>query len=108
MPELFTRMQAATKATSLGAGLLLIAAAVKFGDSSVTIRAVATIFFIFLTAPVGAHMLARVAYLTGVPFWEGTVRDELRGKYDLQARVLRSGADPGSPPEGRGAGEPAP
>ena len=61
---------------------------------SVTTRAVATITFIFLTAPVGAHMLARVAYLRGVPFWKGTVLDELRGRYDLDAQPLRSGPPP--------------
>jgi multicomponent Na+:H+ antiporter subunit G len=91
MPELFTRMQAATKASSLGAGLILVAVALHFWDISVMTRAVATVIFIFLTAPVAAHVLARVAYLLGVPFWEGTVTDELRDRYDREAGVLTSG-----------------
>jgi len=35
------------------------------------------IAFFFLTAPVGAHMIARAAYAVGVPLWEGTLIDEL-------------------------------
>jgi monovalent cation/proton antiporter MnhG/PhaG subunit len=45
MPDLLMRMHAATKAGTLGAGLLLVAVAVHFGTTGVTIRAVATIFF---------------------------------------------------------------
>jgi multicomponent Na+:H+ antiporter subunit G len=46
----------------------------------VTTRAVLVIAFFFLTAPVGAHMIARAAYAVGVPLWEGTITDELRDR----------------------------
>lgn len=78
MPDLFTRMHASTKASSLGLGLTLAGVAVHFGAVAVTTRAVAIVFFLFLTLPVGAHLLGRAAYLSGVPLWEGTVVDELR------------------------------
>ena len=90
MPELFTRMQAATKSSSLGAGLMLLGVVACFGDVGITTRALATIVFIFLTAPVPAHMLGRVAYLLGVPLWEGTIVNELRGKYNLEKKTLSS------------------
>lgn len=79
MPDLYTRMQAATKASALGTGLMLLAVAVHFAQFSVATRAMAVVAFLILTAPVAAHMLARAAYLVGVPRWEGTVVDEWKG-----------------------------
>ena len=49
MPDLFMRMQAATKASTLGIGFILLAVAVYFGELGVTTRALATITFVFLT-----------------------------------------------------------
>lgn len=78
MPDIFMRMSATTKAATLGVGLILLAAAVFFDDLAITSRAVATVVFLLLTAPVAAHMLGRAAYLDGVPLWSGTIADELR------------------------------
>lgn len=93
LPDLFMRLQAATKASTLGVGCLLLGLAVHFQELGVTTRAVLVIAFFFLTAPVGAHMIARAGYAMGVPLWEGTLTDELR-----DARTARQLA-PGSPPE---------
>lgn len=79
MPDLLMRMHAATKAGTLGAGLLLLAVAVHFGTTGVTIRAVATIFFLLFTAPVAAHVIGRAAYFSGwLELWHATGVDELR------------------------------
>ncbi len=90
MPDLLTRMQTATKASTLGIGCLLLAVAVHFSQLSIITRALATIAFVFLTAPVAAHMIGRAAYFVGVPLWEGTVCDELRGRYDVATHALAS------------------
>lgn len=90
MPDLFTRMQSTTKASTLGIGCMFAAAAVHFGTLEVAIRALAVIIFVFLTQPIGAHMISRAAYFVGVPLWEGTRRDELRGRYDPRTHVLES------------------
>jgi multicomponent Na+:H+ antiporter subunit G len=90
MPDLFTRMQATTKAATLGVGLLLAAAAVEFGELAVTTRVIAAAVFIAMTAPVAAHLLGRAAYFLGVPLWGGAVRDELRGRYNERAHALAS------------------
>jgi multicomponent Na+:H+ antiporter subunit G len=82
MPDLFTRMQPATKGTTLGIACTLLALAVHFGDSGVTTRALAAIAFFYLTAPVTAHLIGRASYFVGVPLWNGTVIDELRGHYN--------------------------
>jgi multicomponent Na+:H+ antiporter subunit G len=78
MPDLFTRMQAATKGATLGAGCLLLAVAVHFRNPDVGARAILVIAFIFLTAPVAAHLIARAAYAVGVPLWDRTLLDQLR------------------------------
>lgn len=93
MPDLFTRMQASTKAATLGIGCLVFALAVHFGGSHVTARALLIVVFGFLTTPVAAHMIARAAYFVGVPLWERTSVDELKGRYDPRTHVLE-GARP--------------
>ncbi|MGD9891661.1 MAG: monovalent cation/H(+) antiporter subunit G [Dehalococcoidia bacterium] len=92
MPDLFTRMSAATKGTTLGVGCMLLAVGVYFPGIGITTRSLAAIAFFFVTAPVAAHMIGRAAYFVGVPLWEGTARDELRGRYDPQTHELERGA----------------
>jgi multicomponent Na+:H+ antiporter subunit G len=83
MPDLLTRMQAATKAATMSTSCIILANAVHFGDLGVTTRSVLVIAFLFLTVPIAAHMLGRTAYLIGVPLWEGTVIDEWRASGEL-------------------------
>jgi len=82
MPDVYMRMQASTKASSLAAGLMLGAVALHFGQAGVTARALAAIGFLYLTVPVAAHLIARAAYHAGVPLWEGTHVDELANAAD--------------------------
>lgn len=105
MPDLFLRMSATAKAGTLGAGLLLVGASLFFNDWTVTARAFATIVFLFLTAPIAAHMIGRASYFDGIPLWKGTVRDDLRGHYRLSTHRLETQA---APPGDKDAVEPTP
>ena len=87
LPDLFLRMSAATKASTLGLGLILLGTAVYFWQSDITSRAVATIVFVMLTAPVSAHMMGRAAYSDGVPLWENTKVDELHDYYEANQKT---------------------
>lgn len=78
MPDFYLRLSVTVKAATLGVGLFLACAGVVFPDVSVTTKVIAIAFFLILTAPVAAHMIARTAYHKGVPTWEGTVLDELK------------------------------
>jgi multicomponent Na+:H+ antiporter subunit G len=78
MPDLYNRMQASAKATSLGVALILLAVGFSFPEAESRMRAVAGILFVFLTTPVAAHLLARAAHKTGVPSWVGTQFDEFQ------------------------------
>lgn len=88
LPDTYTRLQASTKAATLGVSSILLGAAFHFADLGVTVRAVTTILFLLATAPVAGHLIGRVAYLLHVPLWERTLYDELRAHLD----------DPGSQP----------
>ena len=71
LPDLFTRMHAATKVGVLGSGLILAGVAVHFGDPSIVLRCVLIVFFLLLTAPIGAHMIGRAALRLNIPVWRG-------------------------------------
>ena len=90
LQDVFLRMSAATKASTLGAGFILLAAALYFEDLGTTSRAAATIFFLLLTGPVAAHRIARAAYIDGVHLWDKTIRDDLSGHYDRKTHELES------------------
>jgi multicomponent K+:H+ antiporter subunit G len=61
--DFYTRLHGPTKATTLGVGCLLIASAVFFSvrDDGVSLHEVLVTLFLFITAPVSAHLLAKAA-----------------------------------------------
>ena len=77
LPDLYSRMHSASKAGTLGSGVMLLALAVYADDHAVTLRALAGIAFFLLTAPLSAHLLAKVAYLAGYRLWPGSVHDAM-------------------------------
>ena len=78
LPDIYTRMHAASKAGTLGSGLMLIAIAVYSGDGSTVSRALAGVVFFLLTAPISAHLLAKAAYAVGYKLSPISVADDLR------------------------------
>jgi multicomponent Na+:H+ antiporter subunit G len=82
MPDIYMRLSAASKASTLGASLILTGVALFFDSMAVTGKIVAIIAFTLLTAPVAAHMLGRAAYFSGEPLWKKSVRDELGASGD--------------------------
>ena len=77
LPDIYTRAHAASKAGTLGSGLILLALALESEQFDVASRAIAGVVFLLLTAPVSAHLLARAAYIVGVKPWSETRIDEL-------------------------------
>ena len=76
LPDVYNRLQAATKCVTLGTCLILIGAAVYAGTGEMISRAILCALFLLLTSPVGAHALARGAHLGGVRLWEKSVVDK--------------------------------
>ncbi len=82
MPDSLTRMQATSKATTLGVGCVLLSVIVAFDDVGVRTKAALVVLFLFVTQPIAAHLMARAAYVSGSPLWEGTVADEMKEHVD--------------------------
>ncbi|MBX4993631.1 multicomponent Na+:H+ antiporter subunit G [Rhizobium binae] len=78
LPDLYTRMHSASKAGTVGSGLLLFAAGLYSQDPAVIARALAGFVFFLLTAPVSAHLLARAAHHSGHDLGAISVRDDMR------------------------------
>jgi len=79
MPDVFNRIQAGTKATTLGAFSLLLG--VGFMNPEWMVKILLIIVFIAITNPVGSSVLARAAYKKGVPQYEKEdAKTEKRGE----------------------------
>ncbi|MDG4649586.1 monovalent cation/H(+) antiporter subunit G [Roseibacterium sp. SDUM158017] len=76
LPDVLIRMHASTKAGTLGSGLILVAVAIYFADTATTTRAVATILFLLITAPVAAHTIGRAAFRSGVALWNTKIEEK--------------------------------
>ena len=68
LPDFYTRMHAPTKATTLGVSSMLAAAALALPmhPLGTALKAALMIALLFLTAPIGAHMLAMAARHGGI------------------------------------------
>lgn len=62
LPDVFTRLHGPTKATTLGLGGMLIAAAIyASATGELSLRPVLITIFLFITAPISGHLIARAA-----------------------------------------------
>ncbi|HNF90885.1 MAG TPA: Na+/H+ antiporter subunit G [Accumulibacter sp.] len=64
LPDFLTRLHGPTKATTLGVGALLLASAIFFSsceNGGISLHELAILFFLFISAPVTAHLLAKAA-----------------------------------------------
>jgi len=91
MPDLYMRMQAAGKASTLGVALIAVGAAVHFGSAMAVVLCTLMIVFFFATAPISAHLISRAAYGVGVKPDPRTFRD------DLAVARAKSKTDAGPP-----------
>lgn len=70
LPDFFTRLHAPTKATTLGLGCLLLASIGWFSrHGQLSLHELLISLFLFLSAPVSAHLLAKAAFHTGLKPW---------------------------------------
>jgi len=75
MPDCYNRLQAGTKASTLGTTLALIG--IGFWHPGWLGKLLILAFFVMLTSPISAHALARAAHAIKVPLSEKTVVDKL-------------------------------
>ena len=76
LPDVYNRLQAATKCVSLGTCGIMFGIFLMEGFNGLGVKALIAIPFIFITAPTAAHALARGAHSSGVSLWKNSVCDE--------------------------------
>jgi len=79
----FQRMHAATKAGTLGAGLVILGSIISQGAADATVIGMLAMAFLLLTVPVAGHLLGRAFYVSGA-------RLALRGGDALDGILERS------------------
>lgn len=75
LPDVYNRLQAATKCVTLGTCLVLVGVMILGGSAASGLKAAICLAFIMLTSPTAAHALARGAHNSGVKLWEKSVVD---------------------------------
>lgn len=78
LPDVYNRLQSATKCVTLGTCSLLLAVLIHYGFISIGIKALLAIPLLFFSATVAAHALVRGAYLFGVKMTDKTVIDDYK------------------------------
>jgi len=76
LPDIYNRLQAATKCVTFGSAGILFGVFLIQGFTSFGFKALLGIAFIFLTAPVAAHVISRAAHRSGIPLTKETVVDQ--------------------------------
>jgi len=80
-PDVYNRLQAATKCVTLGTVMLLIGVALVDGVGATAAKAVICAVFVLVTSPTAAHAIAKGAYASGVALWDKTVVDKYAEQY---------------------------
>jgi multicomponent Na+:H+ antiporter subunit G len=69
LPDVYNRLHATSKATTLGAASVFLAGFVYFGPQGAGLTCLLGIAFLFLTAPTGGHVISRAAHRMGIDFY---------------------------------------
>ncbi|MBE1556371.1 monovalent cation/H(+) antiporter subunit G [Sporosarcina limicola] len=78
-PDVYTRAHAASKSATLGVLSILLGVFFHFwfNEGHFSIQLILGIVFLFITSPIGGHLMSRAAYLSGVKPTVLTVGDDL-------------------------------
>lgn len=80
LPDVYTRAHAASKSATLGVLSILLGVFFHFWlkEGHFSISLLLGIGFLFITSPIGGHLMGRAAYMSGVKPSELTVGDDLK------------------------------
>lgn len=77
-PDVYNRLQSATKCVTLGTCSILLGVLIHFGFVEVGVKALIAIPLLFFAATTGAHALVRGSYHAGIKLGEKSVRDDYK------------------------------
>lgn len=78
LPDVYNRLQAATKCVTLGTCFILLGTCIFLGLNSIGIKAIICMVFILITSPTASHAIAKGAYKSGVKLWKKSVVDKYK------------------------------
>lgn len=76
LPDVYNRLQASTKCVTIGTCGIMLGIFAWYGFQAAGIKALLCAIFLIITAPAGAHALARAAHMAGVKLWKNSVCDK--------------------------------
>jgi multicomponent Na+:H+ antiporter subunit G len=76
LPDIYNRLQAATKCVTLGACCILISLVIRYGFTESGIKGLLAIPILFFASTVSAHALIRGSHIFGIKLWEKSIIDE--------------------------------
>lgn len=79
LPDLYCRLHASSKNTTLGSLLILFGLALRIfqdGQAPAALKILLIAVFLLIVNPIGSHALARASYKYGVPLWSGSVVEQ--------------------------------
>ncbi len=88
-PDVYNRLQSATKCVTLGTWCILLGVFVCYGFTEIGVKALISIPLLFFAATVAAHSLARGAYHYGFRLWGKSAVDE----YEKEVKQMEAGMD---------------
>jgi len=77
-PDVYNRLQSATKCVTLGTCSILVGVLIKFGFVEIGVKALIAIPLLFFAATVGAHALVRGSYISGIKLGDKSVKDDYK------------------------------
>lgn len=92
LPDVYTRAHAASKSATLGVLSILLGVFFHFwlNEGHFSIQLLLGIVFLFITSPIGGHLMGRAAYMSGVKPTELTVGDDLKEAVEEGKKKYRS------------------
>jgi multicomponent Na+:H+ antiporter subunit G len=84
LPDVYMRMHAITKASSLATILFLIALIIAHPSWRVAFGSLLLIAFVIATAPISTHALARISVQLGIKMTKGMVRNDMKTNESLE------------------------
>ena len=86
LPDVYNRLQAATKCVTFGTLFIMVGVLVWSGFSAMGIKAILCLVFILITSPTAAHAIARGAHRSGVRLWKKSVKDAYREDTETEGK----------------------
>jgi len=80
LPDVYNRLQSATKTVTLGTWSILLGVLVRYGFIAIGVKALIAIPILFFVATVSAHALVRGSYIFGIPLGKRSVKDDYKAQ----------------------------